>query len=258
MAALPRDINRRIGRAMHTYDMLSDGDKVIVAVSGGVDSLVLAWVLNFWRSKAPIFYELLAVHVDMEPDGNEPGSAAKAIRDQLSGFEIPLTILPARWHPFQTTDPGVTEGKDICFTCARNRRQQLFDFAGQNKFNKIALGHHRDDIIETFFLNICYAGNISTMVPRQDLFDGSLALIRPMSFLDKTDIITVADILGVTPVRTVCPVSEKTRRLDVRHFLERLYTDIPESKKRIFAALSNVRHDYLLTPRPGVKQKRGV
>ena len=155
---LPRDINRRIGRAMHTYNMLADGDRVLVAVSGGVDSLVLAWLLDFWRRKAPISYDLLAVHIDMEPNHGRPGSAALAVQDQLAEFDLPLEVVPAQWRPviLAATDPMLP--RDICFTCARRRRQQLFDYAGAAKCNKIALGHHRDDIIETFFLNIVFGG----------------------------------------------------------------------------------------------------
>ena len=193
---------------MHAYKMLSNGDRVIVAVSGGGDSLVLAWVLNFWRSKAPISYDLIAVHIDMEPGDEGPGTAAVAIESILSAFNIPLEILPANWRPDDESDNDSSAQKDICFTCARHRRRQLFGYAGDNRFNKIALGHHRDDIIETFFLNICFSGNISTMVPRQDLFGGKLALIRPLSFLDKSDIYEVAENLKITPVRTACPVSE--------------------------------------------------
>lgn len=257
---LPRDVNRRLGRAMHTYGMLDDGDRVLVAVSGGVDSLFLAWLLQFWQRKAPISYHVHALHIDMEPDGSGAGSAALAIEKQLRSINIPCTVIPTFRQPSnlskddQELSPG--EGKDICYICARNRRNQLFEHARRESFNKIALGHHRDDIIETFFLNICFAGNISTMVPRQELFDGRLALIRPLAFLDKHEITHLAGELKLEPVRTNCPLSEKTRRMEVRHLLDDLYKKIPGAKMRIFSALSNVRQDYLLTP-PG-SERRGT
>jgi len=243
---LPRDLNRRIGRAMHTYDMLADGDRVLVAVSGGIDSLFLAWLLDFWRRKAPISYDLAAVHIDMEPNRDGPGSSALEVQHQLSQFHLPVAVVPAEWRPESSAMESNVHQKDVCFTCARHRRRQLFDFARRSNWNKIALGHHKDDIVETFFLNICFAGNISTMVPKQELFSGRLALIRPLSFVEKSEIRLLAEKIGITPVRTTCPLGEQTRRLEIRQVLDKLYEQIPDAKKRIFAALANVRHDYLL------------
>ncbi|GAB4342658.1 MAG: tRNA 2-thiocytidine(32) synthetase TtcA [Desulfobulbaceae bacterium] len=246
---LPRGVNRRIGQAMHDYAMLADNDRVLVAVSGGVDSLFLAWLLPFWLRKAPITCHVHAVHIDMEPGEDGPGEAAKAVLEQLAGIGVDCTILPTIWQPPRIEEEGDLQsgaGRDICYTCARHRRKQLFDFARRKSFGKIALGHHRDDLIETFFLNICFAGNISTMVPRQDLFEGRLSLIRPLALLDKEEIVARAGELGLRPVRTRCPLSERTRRMEVRQLLGDLYERIPGSRMRIFAALSNVRGDYLL------------
>lgn len=238
-------MNRRVGRAMHTYNMLADGDRVLVAVSGGIDSLVLAWLLLFWQRKAPISYEVLPLHVDMEPDGDCPGPSAVEVQKQLDRIGLRSIIVPAAWQPPPPAH-SAQNTKDICYMCSSSRRKQLFDFARQEHCNKVALGHHQDDIIETFFINLCYGGNISTMVPRQDLFAGRLSLIRPLAFLTKEDIIAIAKKLQVEPVRTKCPLSEKTRRMDIRNILDELYTKIPGAKPHIFAALSNVRHEYLL------------
>ncbi|HEB49802.1 MAG TPA: PP-loop domain-containing protein [Desulfobulbus sp.] len=230
---------------MHTYGMLAHGDRVLVAVSGGADSLALAWVLSHWRRKAPIDYDLQAVHVDMEPCGGRPGAAAREIIGIMERAAIPVRVLPASWQP---PPEAAGESRDVCFRCSRSRRNQLFRFARDHGFNRLALGHHRDDIIETFFLNLTCAGNISTMRPCQKLFSGRLAVIRPFSYLDKTEVEAICRRLGLVPVRTRCPLSGQTRRSEVHEMLREIYARIPGAKQHIFAALGNVRTEYLLGP----------
>ncbi len=247
--------NRRIAKAMLDYGMLADGDRVLVAVSGGIDSLVLAWILHNWRRKAPIDYEVQAVYVDMRPPGGEvggeAGDRAGQISDRLATLGLSCQIIPAELPELpDQPDPQKSEaGREkagICFQCARNRRRLLFNHAREYDFNCIALGHHRDDIVETFFINLTCSGNISTMRPKQELFSGRLALIRPLAYLVKKEIKGIGARLGLDPVASDCPVSEKTRRKDVRGLLEHMYEQIPGSQEHIFAALGNVRQDYLL------------
>jgi tRNA 2-thiocytidine biosynthesis protein TtcA len=232
---------------MHDYAMLADGDRVLVAVSGGIDSLVLAWMLAIWRKKAPIEYELLAVHVDMEGGDGTPGPVALLVGRMVEAMGLPFHILPALWRPDPLElQPGTEGGHDLCFRCARSRRTQLFAYARESGCTTIAFGHHRDDIIETFLLNLTCAGNISTMSPRQNLFSGRLTLIRPLAYLDKFEIETIGRELGIHPVRSTCPLSEQTKRGEMHRLAEQIYRHIPGAKANIFAALGNVRHDYLL------------
>ncbi len=232
---------------MHDYSMLADADRVLVAVSGGMDSLVLLAVLLHWQKKAPIHYQLRAIHVDMAPEGDSPGSAANRVAGQVRQLGEELCILPAQYHPSALEIEGAASGgKDLCFQCARSRRTQLFAYARDQGFNKLALGHHRDDIIETFLLNLTCAGNISTMIPLQSLFNGRLALIRPMAYIDKEEIELFGRTLGFEPVRSACPLSEQTRRRDIHQLAHQIYAQIPGAKEHIFAALANVRSAYLL------------
>jgi tRNA 2-thiocytidine biosynthesis protein TtcA len=241
LSTLPPKVNRLIGQALHAYRMLADGDRVLLAVSGGVDSLVLTWLLAHWRRKAPIDYRLLAVHLDMGFGERE----AQLVEEQLRRLEVDYLI--------ERTDFGrravaAEAGKSGCFHCARQRRNRLFALAGEKGFNKIAFGHHREDLIETFFLNVLYSGNISTMVPRQDLFGGEISLIRPLAFVDKQEIRELAEALSISPVPNPCPLAGDSKRESVRALLASLYATDPQMKANIFRALGNVKPDYLLRP----------
>lgn len=224
---------------MHDYSMFSSGDNVLVAVSGGVDSLVLACVLRIWQKKAPIHFDITLYHIDHGFWLRDHVAAAPvtAIGEQLLPWGLSLEIVAEREIAGKTRS---------CFLCARNRRSQLFDLARERGFNKITLGHHKDDLIETFFLNAIYSGNISTMSPRQDLFGGSLALLRPLAYLEKTEVLQMARDMQLQPVKNLCPLSYDTKREKVRDLLKKLFVEEPRAKSSVFAALSNVRKEYLL------------
>jgi len=236
---LPPRLNRKIGQAMHDYSMLDDGDRVMIGVSGGVDSLTLAWILKMWQQKAPICFEVSAQIIDHGFWHEHEGATGPelSIGKQLERFSIDFSVDEA----WEIEDVGRT-----CFQCARNRRSQLFDLARKRGFNKIALGHHKDDLIETFFLNILYSGNISTMLPRQPLFNGRLSIIRPLAYIEKQDLVEIAKNLKIDPVDNYCPLADDTRREKVRGLLDHIYGGEPEAKNSIFAALANVRQDYML------------
>ncbi|KPK00236.1 MAG: hypothetical protein AMJ60_02140 [Desulfobacterales bacterium SG8_35] len=239
MSVLSKAANKRIGQAMHNYAMLAEGDRVLIAVSGGVDSLVLTWILNHWQHKAPIRYEILAVYID---NGFDSSTGAK-VAEQLQTLGVPYLIEKTDfWH--RATAAAV--GKSLCYHCARLRRNRLFAIAEEQGFNKISFGHHKDDILETFFINLLYAGNISTMVPNQKLFAGRIHIIRPMAYLEKKDIMEIAAAAAIMPVKNPCPRDNDSKRQEARRVVALLSELDPKVKSNIFAALSNIRQDYLL------------
>lgn len=219
--------------------MLADGDRVLVAISGGVDSLVLAAILELWRHKAPIDYELVAVHLDM----GFPDSNYELIAPQLAKIPLDLEI---KHTSFGNDALANIDKKNACFECSRNRRTTLFSTAKGKNCNKLALGHHKDDIIETFFINVLYGGNISTMVPSQSLFSGNLTVIRPLAFLDKKQVKDLAEQFDLLPTVNPCPLDGKTKRDAIRQLLEPLYQKDSHIKGNIFSALANVRTEYML------------
>jgi tRNA 2-thiocytidine biosynthesis protein TtcA len=231
---LPKTVNRLIGEAMGDYNMLANGDHVLVAVSGGIDSLVLAAILNSWQNKAPIDYDITAVHLDM---GFNP-TDRELISTQLTRLHIPFFIEKISLAPNK-------DNKNHCFICARKRRNRLFQLAEEKQFSKLAMGHHKDDIIETFFINMLYSGNLSTMTPSQELFKGGLTIIRPLAYLEKKQIIDLGRELHLQ-TSTPCPLAGSSKRQETRKLLQQLYDRDKNIKSSIFAALANVRQEYLL------------
>lgn len=232
-------INRAVGKALHTYDMIADGDRIVVGLSGGKDSLTLLWILNERQSRVPIHYDLFAVHIDPGFDGGF-GSELEAYCKQIG---IALRV--------EQTDYGILghsskNRENPCFLCSRLRRKRLFEIADELGCAKLALGHTKDDIIETLFMNICYAGEICTMVPCQSFFDKRFTVIRPLAFTDEDLIRKFAKDQCFPKFMNPCPSATRSKRTEIRGLLKKLYATNSKIKGNIFKSMSNVRNDYLL------------
>ena len=234
-------LNRTVGKALHRYDMISDGDRILVGVSGGKDSLIMMWLLNERRARILIDYELLAVYVDL---GFADGFSAELTSYAEScGYAIRI----------EQTDYGVISHgpenrENPCFLCSRLRRKRLFEIAAETGCNKIALGHTKDDIIETVFINMCYAGEISTMIPKQSFFGGEFEIIRPLAYSDEDSIRRFAEESALPDFVNPCPSAKNSKRLEIKKLLQQLYQSNKKIKGNIFRSLSHVRSDYLLKP----------
>ena len=232
-------LNRFVGKALHRYQMISDGDRIIVGVSGGADSLTLLWMLNERLKRVPINYELFAVYIDPGYEGSF-GESLEWYGDKL-GFPI-----RAEYTDYGVLAHSSENRENPCFLCSRLRRKRLFEIADELGCNKLALGHNKDDIIETLFMNICYAGEISTMVPSQAFFQGKFTVIRPLAFADEQLIRKFARDQKFPEFINPCPSAGTSKRQEVKTLLQQLYRANKKVKGNIFRAMSHVNTDYLL------------
>jgi tRNA 2-thiocytidine biosynthesis protein TtcA len=239
MAYLEREIRRLVGKAIHLYHLIEDGDRILVALSGGKDSVVMLNVLHERRARVPIHYELQVITIDLGYEGSnfEP---LKAYTKDL-GYD--LVLKKTQIGPLAQSDDN---RENPCFLCARLRRKVFFETARELGCNKVALGHNKDDIIETFLLNTFYRGEISTMIPHQVLFGGKLAIVRPLALLEEAKVRAYAGLRAFPEIHDRCPTRGTTRRGQIKGLLEELDKTDRRIKKNIFAALSNVKSEYLL------------
>ncbi len=232
-------LNRAVGKALHTYDMINDGDRIVLGLSGGKDSLTLLWILNERLARIPIKYELFPVYIDSGFEGgftesleNYCGKIGLKIRTEKTDYGILAHSPQNRENP--------------CFLCSRLRRKRLFEIADELGCSKLALGHNKDDIIETMFLNMCYAGELSTMSPAQTFFQERFTLIRPLAFADEDAISRFARDMKFPDFVNPCPTSKVSKRHEIKTLLNQLYSGNRKVKGNIFRAMRNVKEEYLL------------
>ena len=232
-------LNRNLGKALHRYDMIADGDRILVGLSGGKDSLTLLHMLAARQTRIPIRYDLFPVHIDPGFEGGAAIPLEAFCRE--AGFSLRV----------EHTDYGIVahsgeNRENPCFLCSWLRRKRLFEIADELGCGKVALGHHKDDIIETLFLNMCYAGEMSTMVPAQPFFKGRFTVIRPLAFVEEDAIRRFAEQQRFPLFRNPCPSAGRSKRKTVKRMLGHLYRSNRKIKGNIFRAMSHVKLDYLL------------
>ena len=228
-----------MGKALHAYDMIADGDRIAVGLSGGKDSWTLLWLLMERLPRVPVKYALFPIHIDL----GFGGDGALCIERYAKRMGWPVRI--------ERTDIGTVAHSDAnrenpCFLCARKRRQRLFETADALGCNKVALGHNKDDIIETFFLNMLYAGEMSTMVPRQPFFQGRLTVIRPLAYTDEGDVQRFSKQMAWPIIVNPCPSAGHSKRAGVKAMLERLYKSNDKIKGNVFRAMRHIKAEYQL------------
>jgi len=232
-------LNSLVGKAIHTYGMIEDGDRILVALSGGKDSLTMMWILDERLRRIPVQYDLIAVHIDPGFEGGFSDRLADYWEGKGYRYRIEHTDYGIQGH-------SESNRENPCFLCSRLRRKRLFEIAAEHGCSKLSFGHNKDDLIETLFLNIFYSGEISTMLPSQPFFSGEYTVIRPLSLVDSDIISRFVAKENLPDFVNPCPSAGKTRRQDVKEMLEKLYRSNRKIKGNIFRALGNVNTDYLL------------
>lgn len=241
-------LKKWLEKAIIEYGMIEEGDRVLVGVSGGKDSMVLLDLLNTPMLFVTSF-SLAAVHIDMGFDPTYQCHDALKGHFEAGGYD----------HAIEKSDIGPLSHSDYnrknpCFLCSRLRRKRIFEIAAEKGCNKIALAHHRDDMIETLLINLFYGREISTMMPVQSIFGGKMHIIRPLSYLREGLITKYAAERGLPIFKNPCPSSDDSKRLYVKNLLNEMEKDNRKVRDNILRAMTHVKVDYL--PKKYVKTAR--
>jgi tRNA 2-thiocytidine biosynthesis protein TtcA len=229
-----------VGKAIEDYRMISAGDRVMVCLSGGKDSYTLLDILLSLQRGAPVDFSLVAVNLDQK----QPEFPAHVLPEYLSALGVPYHIIEQ--DTYGVVKRVVPEGKTMCGLCSRLRRGALYRFAAEHGITKIALGHHRDDIVETFFLNLFFGGRLKAMAPKLLSDDRRHIVIRPLAYVAERDIARYARsrAFPIIPCR-LCGSQENLQRAAVKRLLAEWSRQYPGRTETIFAALRNVEPEHL-------------
>lgn len=238
---LSKRVMRETGRAINDFNMIEAGDRVMVCVSGGKDSYSMLDILMTLRKRAPIDFEIVAVNLDQK----QPGFPAEVLPKYLSGLGVPFHIETR--DTYSIVKRLIPEGKTTCSLCSRLRRGILYRVADELGATKIALGHHRDDILGTFFLNMFYGAKLKAMPPKLISDDGRHTVIRPLAYVPETDLIDYAQWkqFPIIPC-DLCGSQENLKRKEVTRMLQEWDKKYPGRAWNVFKALASVTPSHLM------------
>jgi tRNA 2-thiocytidine biosynthesis protein TtcA len=241
---LAKRLRRQVGEAIADFDMIREGDKVMVCLSGGKDSYALLDVLLSLKAHAPVVFDIVAVNLDQK----HPGYPATVLPDYLMAIGVPFRIIEQ--NTYSVVKRVIPEGKTMCSLCSRLRRGALYRVAKEIGATKIALGHHRDDILETFFLNLFHAGRLKAMPPKLVSDDGQHIVIRPLAYCREADLEEFAQLrrFPIIPCN-LCGSQDNLQRQVVKNMLKEWEKKFPGRLETMFASLQRTSPSHLLDPR---------
>ena len=236
-------LRAQVGKAIRDYNMIQEGDKIMVCLSGGKDSYTLLDMLMSLQRSAPVKFDLLAVNLDQR----QPGFPTHVLPEYLTQIGIPFRIV--QQDTYSTVKRVIPEGKTMCGLCSRLRRGVLYRVAAEEGITKIALGHHRDDIVETFFLNMFHGGRMKAMPPKLLTDDCRHILIRPLAYCPEKDIARYARQrqFPIIPCK-LCGSQDHLQRVQIKHMLASWEQTSPGRINSIFRSLQNVSTSHLADP----------
>ncbi len=238
LTKIEEKINSKIGKAVADYGLIKDKDRILVAVSGGKDSLTLLSFLKKIQKWAPVNFQIFAAHIRTD---FHCGSYVH--NNTLTGMFNEMAIE----HRFEDIKVLDGKGKTTCFWCSWNKRKALFKIAQDLGCNKLALGHHKDDIAETMLMNLFCKGEISTMNPYQEMFKGKLIIIRPLCYVEENLIKEFSKESGFFQQLCECRFGQNSKRIYMKTLIKKIEEDIPGTniKTNIFKSISKIKKDYI-------------
>ncbi len=238
---LEKRLCRLAGQAIADFDMIGAGDRVMVCLSGGKDSYGLLDVLLKLRARAPIAFDIVAVNLDQK----HPGYPAQVLPDYLKSLGVEFLI--AEQDTYSVVKRLIPEGKTMCSLCSRLRRGVLYRLAGELGASRIALGHHRDDILETFFLNLFFGGKLKAMPPKLASDDGKHVVIRPLAYVKEKDLARYAEVRAFPIIPCdLCGSQDQLQRKQVKQLLRSWEKEFPGRVETVFNSLQRVTPSHLL------------
>jgi tRNA 2-thiocytidine biosynthesis protein TtcA len=233
-----------VGKAIDDYGMIREGDRVMVCLSGGKDSYTLLDLMLSLKRSAPVRFELVAVNLDQK----QPNFPAHVLPDYLTALGVPFHII--QQDTYSVVKRVIPEGKTTCGLCSRLRRGALYAYASENGITKIALGHHRDDIVETLFLNLFHGGKLKTMPPKLRSDDGKHVVIRPLAYVAERDIERYARARNFPLIPCdLCGSQPNLERVAIKKMLAQWEQEHPGRVAAIFSSLTNVEASHLADPK---------